>query len=242
MELKQRKNIKNGMSAYDLGYDPYISNWLSKFGKSKVSGSPAMDSIIKSTRPSPNLNTNLIGYKPKPTGGNQSSSDGGGGADIAGIATGALNFTGAMMNSWGPVKSQNELLADAGTSNQSVMGVGYSAQNQVDQDKELKQLSAENTSNTLGAIGSGAALGGSIGSLFPGAGTVIGTGIGAVVGGIASIFGGKSRKRRLMKRIQNARDLASRTNNYKQASAMSTGLQQNYYLNNDYTQDDVLYG
>lgn len=240
MELKQRKNIKN-LPKFDTGFNTYgmvLPTWIASQGNTLQNNQQSI--VNQATKTMTN-----IGLGPKQgsvQSGPKNSSGGSSNANITGIAMGALNFTGAMMNSWGPVKSQNELLADAGTSNQSVMGVGYSAQNQVDQDKELKQLSAENTSNTLGAIGSGAALGGSIGSLFPGAGTAIGAGIGAVVGGIASIFGGKSRKRRLMKRIQNARDLASRTNNYKQASAMSTGLQQNYYLNNDYTQDDVLYG
>lgn len=235
MELRQRKKIKNGMPAYDLGLvqDQYITNWLQKFGPDKISGSPAMNAVIKRTTLG---NTDLTGYKPKPTGGNQSTSGGGsGGADIAGITQGALGFAGAMMNAWGPVKSTNELLADAGTSNQSIMGVSYTAQNNVDEGALKKQANAETANGTLQGAASGAMLGGSI---VPGWGHAVG----AVVGGIAGLFGGKSRKKRLMKRIQNAKDLASRTNNYNQASAMSTGLQQNYYLNNDYTQDDVLYG
>jgi hypothetical protein len=59
----------------------------------------------------------------------QSSTEGGSGsADIGGIAMGALNFGGSILNAFGqPVKTQQELLADAGESSQSVMGIGYQA-------------------------------------------------------------------------------------------------------------------
>lgn len=68
----------------------------------------------------------------------------------------------------------------------------------------MSQLAKENTGNTLGAMGAGAALGGAIGSIFPGVGTVIGGAIGAVGGLLTGLIGSSSRKRKLQKRLQEA--------------------------------------
>ena len=109
------------------------------------------------------------------------------------IASSAVNFIGSTMNAFGPVKSDEEILADAGQTNAAGNGFTYLRQNHVDGDKEMSKLSKENTSNTLATAGTGAALGASIGSVFPGAGTVIGGAIGAIGGLFAGLFGGAAR-------------------------------------------------
>jgi len=54
----------------------------------------------------------------------------------------------------------------------------------------MSDLHKQHVSNTLSTMGAGAALGASIGSIFPGAGTAIGAAAGAVFGGIAGLLGG----------------------------------------------------
>ena len=76
----------------------------------------------------------------------------------------------------------------------------------------MSDLHKQHVSNTLGTIGAGAALGGTIGSIFPGAGTAIGAGIGAVVGGIAGLIGGGNTHAKMRKRIYNAQQQTMRNN------------------------------
>ena len=68
----------------------------------------------------------------------------------------------------------------------------------------MSELSASNTSNTLNMVGSGAALGGSIGMAFGPIGAGIGAVGGALVGGAIGLFGGASRKAKLRRRIAEA--------------------------------------
>lgn len=132
------------------------------------------------------------------------------------------------------VKSQDELLADAGRYNGSVMGVGYTAQNDINKDAELSGYDKKAGLNTLNSTVSGAQAGAAFGPV----GAVIG-GAAGLLAGIGSWFGGKHA---LRKRINNARNFAARTNIANRAGAMSVGLQNDYYGDNQYTQDDILYG
>ncbi len=96
------------------------------------------------------------------------------------------------------------------------------------------QVNSSGLSNTMGSTVSGAQAGASI------AGP-----LGAVVGGAAGLvtglFGLGSSKRKLQKRLHDARQLTSRTNTFNRSGAMSTGLQNEYYQDYGNTQDDVLY-
>lgn len=132
------------------------------------------------------------------------------------------------------VKSQDELLADAGRYNGRIMGVGYTAQNDINKDAELSGYDKKAGLNTLSSTAAGVQAGASFGPV----GAVVGGAVG-LLSGIGSWFGGKHA---LRKRINNARNFATRTNIANRAGAMSTGLQNEYYGNNVYTQDDVLYG
>lgn len=132
------------------------------------------------------------------------------------------------------VKSQGELLADAGRYNGTIMGVGYQGQNNIDKDSELSSYDGKAAMNTLSSTASGASAGASFGPI----GAVVGGAVG-LLSGIGSWIGGKNK---LRKRINNARNFATRTNIANKAGAITTGLQNEYYSNNAYTQDDILYG
>lgn len=157
------------------------------------------------------------------------------------IASTAVSFAGAAINAFGNNKSSSELIGESGTTSVNNGNWTYQRQNDVNAQKQMSQLAKENTGNTLGAMGTGAALGGAIGSIFPGAGTVIGGAIGAVAGLVTGLFGSSARKRKLQKRLQEAQMRINRTNDFYQAQAQGNWLDQQYSLNHQNTQDDVLY-
>ena len=121
------------------------------------------------------------------------------------------------------------------------MGVGYQRYLGPNEDKEWKDLKRENFQNTLGAVGSGAALGASVGSIVPGIGTLVGGIGGALVGGIASIFGSSSRKRKLERALNRARLTAQSRNMYAYSGAASKALENDYYNDHTNTDNSVLY-
>lgn len=157
------------------------------------------------------------------------------------IASSAVSFAGSAINAFGNNKSSSELIGESGTTSINNGNWTYQRQNDVNAQKQMSQLAKENTGNTLGAMGTGAALGGAIGSIFPGAGTVIGGAIGAVAGLVTGLFGSSARKRKLQKRLQEAQMRINRTNDFYQAQAQGNWLDQQYSLNHQNTQDDVLY-
>lgn len=145
-----------------------------------------------------------------------------------------LQFGGQVANAFGGVKSQNELLGEAGSSTGTIDGISYEKQNSVDSEGNMKQLKAENTSNTLGLAASGASIGNSIGG-------PIGAVAGGLIGGIAGLFGGSSREEKLKRRIREAQQYTGRLNQYNRSGAQSDALYRNYYLNNDSNQDKMIY-
>lgn len=157
------------------------------------------------------------------------------------IASSAVSFAGSAINAFGNNKSSTELIGEAGTTSINNGSWTYSRQNDVNAQQQMSKLAKENTGNTLGAMGTGAALGGAIGSIFPGAGTVIGGAIGAVAGLVTGLIGSSARKRKLQKRLQEAQMTINRTNDFYQAQAQGNWLDQQYSLNHQNTQDDVLY-
>ena len=153
-----------------------------------------------------------------------------------GIGLSALSFGGSLLNSFGGVQSTQQLQNDVGQSYGSIGGISYTKQNNIDKDREMSTLGAQNTSNTLGAAGSGAALGASVGSIIPGLGTVAGGVIGGAVGLIGGLFGGASRKRKLRRQMYEAQQLTDRTNQFNRSDADTQSLQQQYaqkYGDND---------
>lgn len=235
MELKERKKINN---QFLLKYDP--GKDLPSFQISPVQGislvpstmpgsasigkiyglptqqSPAIDnSVSKSNIDNSFANSNIVGQ--------------------------GLTFLNSVANTFGNNKSAESILTDGGTQQSNAMGVGYQRYLGPNEDKEWKDLKRENFQNTLGAVGSGAALGASVGSIVPGIGTLVGGIGGALVGGIASIFGSSSRKRKLERALNRARLTAQSRNMYAYSGAASKALENDYYNDHVNTDNSVLY-
>lgn len=166
--------------------------------------------------------------------GEQQGGKSGGGVNPNGIVAGATNLIGGILSQQSSVKGRDELLADAGRSNQSVMGINYQSQNNVDSAAERRSLDNAGLKNTVGTTAAGAMLGGSI---VPGIGHAVGAAAGAVAGLVSWGFS----KHKLKKRIANAQHLAMRRNTANQAGAMTSALTQNYYQENGNTAGGILY-
>lgn len=157
------------------------------------------------------------------------------------IAGAAIGHVGDIMNSFGPTKSAQDLQNEAGTSSAQGYGFSYIRQNDIDTQKQMDELSRQNSANTLKTASSGAALGASIGSIFPGAGTVIGGVIGGIGGLVTGLFGSSRRKRKMQEAIRKAKQDAIRRNDFNLSSAQSDYMAQNYYNEHGDTSDDQLY-
>lgn len=169
----------------------------------------------------------------------------GGGGVSAGAVTGAVNGTIGMIQGYNSmqdaVKGTDELMAYSGQRTDQAFGVNYQAQNDINKQKAMEDISKSNRDATLGMVGSGAAAGAAIGSCFPGLGTVIGGAAGAIVGLFGGLFGSKKARERQRRKIFNAQQKVNLVNQVNQSSAATEGLTQQYYLNNGNTYDDVLY-
>ncbi len=169
----------------------------------------------------------------------------GGGGISAGAVTGAVNGTIGMINGYNSmqdaVKGTDELMAYSGQRTDQAFGVNYQAQNDINKQKAMSDISKSNRDATLGMVGSGAAAGAAIGSCFPGLGTVIGGAAGAIVGLFGGLFGSKKARERQRRKVFNAQQQVNLINQVNQSSAATEGLTQQYYLDNGNTYDDVLY-
>lgn len=157
------------------------------------------------------------------------------------ILTNALNFTGSVINANTLGRSSADILRDAGTRVAKNGDFVWQKQNEIDSNREMSNLHKQHVSNTISTMGTGVALGASIGSIFPGAGTAIGAVGGAIIGGIAGLIGGGNTHAKLRKRIYNAQQQRINNNNYNFAAAQGDWINQQYDLNHDYTQDGQIY-
>lgn len=226
MELKERKKINN---QFLLKYDP--GKDLPSFQISPVQGV----SLVPSTMPGSASIGKIYGL---PTQQSPAIDNSFANSNIVGQG---LTFLNSVANTFGNNKSAESILTDGGTQQSNAMGVGYQRYLGPNEDKEWKDLKRENFQNTLGAVGSGAALGASVGSIVPGIGTLVGGVGGALVGGIASIFGSSSRKRKLERALNRARLTAQSRNMYAYSGAASKALEDNYYNSHMNTDNSVLY-
>lgn len=233
MELKQRKRINN-LPKFDGGTD--LAGSIKGIG-GDITGLNAYKQKLTSLPTKAEIN----GMK---TPGKSLLGSGGGGVS-AGTVTSAVNGTLGVISGFNQqqaaVKGQSELFGMSGQRTDQAFGVNYQAQNDIDKSQAMADISASNTSNTLAMTGSGAAAGAAIGSVVPGVGTLIGGAAGAIIGGIAGLFGGRKARERQRKRIQNAQQNANLINQVNRSSAASEGLQQQYYMDNGTTYDDLLY-
>lgn len=241
MELKQRKKINN-IPKFNGGIDSkvgfgqqYQANDLTNM----IGGNaPTGSAIAGAGSSSASFN---IGQKPfskwNPKGGIQSA--GGALSNVnAGTVTGMIQGYNSMQNA---VKGTDELMAYSGQRTDQAFGVNYQAQNDINRQKAMDDISKSNKNATLGMVGSGAAAGAAIGSAVPGVGTLIGGAVGAITGLFGGLFGGKKARKRQRRKIFNAQQNVNLINQANQSSAATEGLTQQYYLNNGNTYDDVLY-
>ena len=243
MELKQRKRINNlpkfdpgksgSLDALDAKVNPYYQSGVAKDLTNMIDNNAPSVPSIKQYVTNRLSNNNPSNYTPS-------------GSHIgAGNVTSAINGTLGVISGFNQqqaaVKDQNGLFGMSGQRTDQAFGVNYQAQNDIDKSQAMADISASNTSNTLAMTGSGAAAGAAIGSVVPGVGTLIGGAAGAIIGGIAGLFGGRKARERQRKRIQNAQQNANLINQVNRSSAASEGLQQQYYMDNGTTYDDLLY-
>lgn len=137
--------------------------------------------------------------------------------------------------------SSSEMMNQAGTTESSVNGIGYTRQNVVDTKAAYNDVSKTGLNNTVSSTATGATTGAAIGSIIPGLGTVAGGIIGGVIGGIGSLFGARRARRRQNRIGKNAIIQTDVINSANMASADTIGLENNYYANNYNTTGGVLY-
>lgn len=229
MELKQRKKINN---------IPKFNNGIDLSGSVKgIGGDITGLNTYKQQLTSVPTRMEVNGMR---TPGNLSLSSGG-----SGIRTGAVNGTIGMIQGYNSmqnaVKGTDELMAYSGQRTDQAFGVNYQAQNDINKQKAMDDISKSNKNATLGMVGSGAAAGAAIGSAIPGVGTLIGGAVGAITGLFGGLFGSKKARERQRRKVFNAQQKVNLINQVNQSSAATEGITQQYYLDNGNTYDDVLY-
>lgn len=246
MELKQRKKINN-MPKFNNGIDSKVGfgqQYQANDLTSMIGGNaPSGSAIAGAGSSSASFN---IGQTPaskwNPKGVVQTAE---GGGINSSTVTGAVNGTIGMIQGYNSmqnaVKGTDELMAYSGQRTDQAFGVNYQAQNDINRQKAMDDISKSNKNATLGMVGSGAAAGAAIGSAIPGVGTLIGGAVGAITGLFGGLFGSKKAKKRQRRKIFNAQQKVNLVNQVNQSSAATEGLTQQYYLDNGNTYDDVLY-
>lgn len=166
---------------------------------------------------------------------------------LAGAAMGGIQF-GQGLKSFGNVLGDGVLDKATSWGTEQIGNRTYKVNNGYDESQvnELgdKQISNAKLQTTLGGLGTGMGVGaaaGSIGALagmgtgaaagsvLPGLGTAIGAGIGLLAGGIASIFGGKSAKRKMEEAKRNYAIQQNVSNMQEEAVAGDQAAKDNYY-------------
>lgn len=220
MELKQRKKINNMPKFYN-GIDSNIAGAGSSSASFNIGQTPAS--------------------KWNQKGGVQASRGGISSSTVTGAVNGTIGMIQGYNSMQNAVKGTDELMAHFGQRTDQTFGVNYQAQNDINEQKTMDDISKSNKNATLGMVGSGAAAGAAIGSVVPGVGTLIGGAVGAITGLFGGLFGSKKAKKRQRRKIFNAQQKVNLINQANQSSAATEGLTQQYYLDNGNTYDDVLY-
>ena len=231
MELRQRKRINN-LPKFDPGksdLNSVVKDLTNMIG-SNAPSAPSFKQYVTNRL----SNNNPSNYTPS-------------GPNIsAGTVTSAVNGTLGVISGFNQqqaaVKNQAGLFGMSGQRTDQAFGVNYQAQNDIDKSQAMADISASNTTNTLAMTGSGAAAGAAVGTaIVPGIGSLIGGAAGALTGLVTGLFGGKKAREKQRKKIQNAQQNANLINQVNRSAAASEGLQQQYYMDNGTTYDDLLY-
>ena len=159
------------------------------------------------------------------------------GQAVGGVFKLASNYSGIANYSHG----SSEMMNQAGTTENSINGIGYTRQNVADTKAAYNDVSKTGLNNTVSSTATGATTGAAIGSIIPGLGTVTGGIIGGIIGGIGSLFGARRARRRQNRIGKNAIIQTDVINSANMASADTVGLENNYYANNYNTTSGVLY-
>ena len=159
------------------------------------------------------------------------------GQAVGGVFKLASNYSGMANYSHG----SSEMMNQAGTTESSINGIGYTRQNVADTKAAYNDVSKTGLNNTVSSTATGATTGAAIGSIIPGLGTVAGGIIGGIIGGIGSLFGARRARRRQNRIGKNAIIQTDVINSANMASADTVGLENNYYANNYNTTGGVLY-
>lgn len=224
MDLKQVKKINN-LPKYDIGKVD-TTNLVPGGGTPRFATpsygnmSLSSDALIAASKAPQNQNV-------------KGAADNNSAGSALSIVNGASSILGSFISQQGAVKSEDELLANAGYSNGIVGGVGYRELNSINSSKELSNLDKSGLGNTFSSTLSGVQAGASFGPW--------GAVIGGAAGLVSGLFGWSSSKAKLRKRINNAKSFADRSNIMTRAEALSTGIQQNYYDNYGDTSSGILY-
>lgn len=141
------------------------------------------------------------------------------------------------------VKSTKDLQGSVSTFNDNINGVGYQGYGGIDTNAEIKYMKAldkqSTINNTMSGFGAGAGIGGLVGSIFPGAGNLIGSAIGGLFGAIGGLFGSHRKKRnherKLRRRIGQLQISNDGYNTQALSEARTKALQNEYYDNNGYS-------
>lgn len=246
MELKQRKKINN-MPKFNNGIDSKVGfgqQYQANDLTSMIGGNaPSGSAIAGAGSSSASFN---IGQTPaskwNPKGVVQTAGGGGiSSSTVTGAVNGIIGIIQGYNSMQNAVKGTDELMAYSGQRTDQAFGVNYQAQNDINRQKAMDDISKSNKNATLGMVGSGAAAGASIGSAIPGVGTLIGGAVGAITGLFGGLFRSKKAKERQRRKIFNAQQKVNLINQVNQSSAATEGLTQQYYLDNGNTYDDVLY-
>ena len=240
MDLIQRKRILN-MPRFNIGNDDgtirpsynYQLSYQSPYNYSLTQNRFRLDKPI-SLKDGKIGNTGIDNFKPiKSLGKNKSDYNTEAFDNVKTIGNGSLSIGQNMMSSLS-VPGTSEIVNNAGQSNNSVMGVNYQEQNIVDGSQELKEQDSKGLSNTFSSTVSGAATGAKVGGIWGGV-------IGGVIGLGSGLFGWLGGKSKLKRRIRRAKMAAANKASLQRSNALTQGLQNEYYLNNDNTTDDILY-
>ena len=168
-----------------------------------------------------------------------------GGTNLGAASTGAmgvLDFGLSVANGTKYNRTADDLLRDAGTSQQNIGGVGYTVQNGLDNTQIEQEEHAENVSNTVGLMGKGAATGAAIGSLAGPIGGVIGGAVGAVGGFFGGLFGGGKRHAAMRKAQHIAEIKRINQNDFNRSGALTTVLQNDLAQTEGNQENQALYG
>lgn len=141
------------------------------------------------------------------------------------------------------VKSTKDLQGSVSTFNDNINGVGYQGYGGIDTNAEIKYMKAldkqSTINNAMSGFGAGAGVGGLVGSIFPGAGNLIGSAIGGLFGAIGGLFGSQRKKRnherKLRRRIGQLQISNDGYNTQALSEARTKALQNEYYDNNGYS-------